>query len=180
MSEWVSEWVNEWVREWERERKREKERELMKKMIEKERRLENERMKSEDGEKKASLGKKKERMIGEGETFPLCCDCREDCRAIVGSRVRDREWASERAGNAVLAVCAGPARGLWPPVRASQLDSLVVHAAVAYPGLPMLTSRLLFSFPFLVFDFPHASSYVRLFEKKEINGYEIIEKRKRW
>jgi len=31
----------------------------MKKMIEKERRLENERMKSEDGEKKASLGKKK-------------------------------------------------------------------------------------------------------------------------
>lgn len=92
-------------------------------------------------------------------------DCREDCRAIVvGSRVRDRERASKRV--MPYSLFAPALRGLWPPVRASQLDSLVVHAAAAYLWLVRCSSRVLISFPLLFSTVFRTRVHVQSLKKK--------------
>lgn len=155
-------------------------------MREKERTAENEREWKEKTRRKRLRFEKKER-VGRGWDFSTLLGIKG--AAIAGRTVAlllgpgfaiESERARERAGTRCLRVAprVGPARGLWPPVRASQLDSLVVHAAAAYPGLPMAheSASSLLSSP--VFDFPHASSYVRSFEKKSMGTRAW--KKKRW
>lgn len=73
---------------------------------------------------------------------------------------------SERAGNAVLAVCAGPAGSLTARPRLSTrlrlLSTLPRPTYGSYAARK--SSPSLLSSP--VFDFPHASPYARSFEKK--------------